>query len=85
MTIVAATMGFYMLRSTCVPRTINNFGFTRFQKASSYHWYMLFMGIMFLFVIMFAPQGIVGAIKKYLGQLVSSIGAWFSSRRNDTW
>ena len=29
--------------------------------------YMLFMGIMFLFVIMFARQGIVGTIKKYWG------------------
>lgn len=35
--------------------------------------YMLFMGIMFLFVIIFAPQGIVGTLGKYWNSLVSLV------------
>jgi len=42
--------------------------------------YLLFMGIMFLLVIMFARQGIVGTIRKYWGSLVYPIIAWFGFR-----
>jgi len=43
--------------------------------------YLLFMGIMFLFVIMFAPHGIVGTIRKHWGALVGPAADWFGFRR----
>jgi branched-chain amino acid transport system permease protein len=46
--------------------------------------YLLFMGIMFLIVIMFARQGIVGTIGKYWGSLIYPLASWFGFGR-DTW
>jgi len=43
--------------------------------------YLLFMGIMFLFVIMFAPHGIVGTIRKHWDALVGPAADWFGFRR----
>ncbi|MHC4800047.1 MAG: branched-chain amino acid ABC transporter permease [Planctomycetota bacterium] len=43
--------------------------------------YMLFMGIMFLFVIIFAPQGIVGTIRRHWGSLLTPIADWFGFGR----
>lgn len=43
--------------------------------------YMLFMGIMFLLVIMFARQGIVGTIRKYWSSLMIPVADWFGFRR----
>jgi branched-chain amino acid transport system permease protein len=46
--------------------------------------YLLFMGIMFLFVIMFAPKGIVGSIGKYWRSLGLPIASWFGLGRGAT-
>jgi branched-chain amino acid transport system permease protein len=43
--------------------------------------YMLFMGVMFLFVIIFAPQGIVGTIRRHWGSVLTPIADWFGFRR----
>lgn len=43
--------------------------------------YLLFMGIMFLFVIMFAPQGIAGTIGKRWGALMAPVADWFGFSR----
>lgn len=42
------------------------------------------MGIMFLFVIMFAPKGIVGSIGKYWRSLGLPIASWFGLGRGAT-
>ncbi len=44
--------------------------------------YMLIMGMMFLIVIVFAPQGIVGAFRKHQDSLAPTIAAWFGFRRD---
>ncbi len=38
--------------------------------------YLLFMGIMFMLVIMFAPQGIVGSLKRYWESLFNRVFGW---------
>lgn len=43
--------------------------------------YLLFMGMMFLVVIMFARQGIVGTIGKYWASLVYPIADWLGFRK----
>jgi branched-chain amino acid transport system permease protein len=40
--------------------------------------YLLYMGIMFLFIIMFAPQGIVGSVSKSM----TSFSRWFGKQRS---
>lgn len=43
--------------------------------------YMFFMGIMFLLVIMFAPHGIVGTLRRYWGSLLTPVAVWFGFGR----
>ena len=46
--------------------------------------YLLIMGVMFLIVIMFAPEGIVGNLKKYLGSPFYRIAVRFGFARKHT-
>jgi branched-chain amino acid transport system permease protein len=39
--------------------------------------YLLFMGIMFLFVILFAPKGIIGTVRNYGRSFLSPLMRWF--------